>query len=422
MRRSSWILAMIMCVTVLLAGCGKKSADDVVKDLSDVVSGMDSYHGTAQMTLHTGQTPQEYTVDVSYRKPSYYRIAMTNEKKDITQIVLRNDEGVFVLTPSLNKSFRFKSDWPDNQGQVYLYETLARSIIGDETRQLADDENAYVFDVAANYNSHALVRQKIWLNKDNYAPQQVQVSDANAKVVVDLKFSDFKFGTEFDKDVFDMERNMSAGSTAVPPADSGDAEDPAKQPEKDTQPDAETGETDQTGTLDQAGALDQTATDSSGTATGEESGAKEETAESGTQVGALGTEAAEPNSEDHADQPSEDPAMGEFGIIEPAYMPAGVQMRDMPEVGDSETHTVMMRYSGQYNYTIVETRPLDRAVSLAAGDPIDMGFGVVGVLTGDQQQTLTWMMDGVEFRITSADLPVQEMIQIAASMQDQSGK
>jgi outer membrane lipoprotein-sorting protein len=413
---------MIMCVTVLLAGCGKKSADDVVKDLSDVVSGMDSYHGTALMTLHTGQTPQEYLVDVSYRKPSYYRIAMTNEKKDITQIVLRNDEGVFVLTPSLNKSFRFKSDWPDNQGQVYLYETLVRSIIGDETRQLADDDKAYIFDVAANYNSHALVRQKIWLAKDNYAPQQVQVSDANAKVVVDLKFSDFKFGTEFDKGAFDMERNMAAGSTAVPPSGSGDA--------KDAQPQAETGgvksseNPDPTETSDETGNTDQSGTDSSGSASGEANGTKEEPAENGAQAGDADAGAGEPNAgaDGQSGQGSEDPAMSEFGIIEPSYMPAGVQMRDMPEIADSETHAVMLRYSGQYNYTIVESRPLDRAVSLAAGDPIDMGFGVVGVLTGDQQQTLTWMMDGVEFRITSADLPVQEMIQIAASMQDQSGK
>lgn len=421
MRRSSWIFAMIMCVTVLLAGCGKKSADDVVKDLNKVVSGIDSYHGTALMTLHTGQTPQQYSVDVSYRKPSYYRIAMTNEKKDITQIVLRNDEGVFVLTPSMNKSFRFKSDWPDNQGQVYLYETLVRSIIGDETRQLADDKNAYVFDVAANYNSHALVRQKIWLAKDNYAPQQVQVSDANAKVVVDLKFNDFKFGTEFDKDAFDMERNMTAGNTAVPPTHSGDAGKAQGEAAKSSQHPGQAGTSD--GTAEKMNPSG-TGTDTNGSSAGKANGTQQQPAADGTNVSDGDAGAGEPGTgtDDQSSQGSGDPAMSEFGIIEPSYMPTGVQMRDMPEIADSGTHPVMLRYSGQYNYTIVESRPLDRAVSLAAGDPIDMGFGVVGVLTGDQQQTLTWMMDGVEFRITSADLPVQEMTKIAASMQNQSGK
>ncbi|WP_026281267.1 outer membrane lipoprotein-sorting protein [Paenibacillus massiliensis] len=415
MRRSSWMLAMIMCVIVLVAGCGKKSADDVVKDLSNVVSGMDSYHGTALMTLHTGETPQEYLVDVSYRKPSYYRIAMTNENKDVTQIVLRNDEGVFVLTPSLNKSFRFKSDWPDNQGQVYLYETLVRSIIGDKTRQLASGENAYVFDVAANYNSSSLVRQKIWLNKENYAPQQVQVSDANAKVLVDLKFSDFKFGTKFNKDAFDMERNMTAGSTAVPQA--GTPEASGAEAAVDTN---NTQQSQEPGSAEGQGEKTDEATGN------EQQGTSSEGAED--KAGSQQPSAVEPSTDSSTEQSAEegegvvDPTMSEFGLIEPTYLPEGVQMRDMPVITDSSNHAVMIRYEGQYNFTIVEARPQDRAVSLSAGSLIDMGFGVMGVLTGDQQRTLTWMNDGVEFRITSADLPVSEMTKIAASMQDQSGK
>jgi outer membrane lipoprotein-sorting protein len=440
MRRISWMLAMVMCVTLLLAGCGKKSADDVVKDLSDVVSDLNSYHGTALMTLHTGDTPQEYKVDISYRKPSYYRIAMTNEKKDVTQIVLRNDEGVFVLTPSLNKSFRFKSDWPNNQGQVYLYETLVRSIIGDASRQLATDDKSYVFDVAANYNSHALVRQKIWLSKSNYAPTQVQVSDANAKVVVDLKFDQFAFDTKFDKESFDMERNMASGKSGAgnEGAPSAGAVDSSGQLNPSDTKDGTTGVT-SSGPIQEQGTAGEAAQQQpsgeatvNGAATGEtpkpdsavatgstDPASKPDTAgnaeaqqqtsgASGAANALAGTDAAEA-------------VMGEFGMIEPSYTPAGVQIKDTPELEDNGTHAVMLRYSGTYNYTIVEARPKDRAVSLAAGELVDIG-GSFAVLTGSEQQTLTWMNDGVEFRITSADLPVSEMIQIAASIQDQSGK
>ncbi|WP_285694799.1 outer membrane lipoprotein-sorting protein [Paenibacillus polymyxa] len=425
MRRISWMLAMVMCVTLLLAGCGKKSADDVVKDLSDVVSDLNSYHGTALMTLHTGDTPQEYKVDISYRKPSYYRIAMTNEKKDVTQIVLRNDEGVFVLTPSLNKSFRFKSDWPNNQGQVYLYETLVRSIIGDASRQLATDDKSYVFDVAANYNSHALVRQKIWLSKNNYAPTQVQVSDANAKVVVDLKFDQFAFDTKFDKDSFDMERNMASGKT-----NAGSEGSPSS------------GAVDSSGPLDTTGTLEGTTGVTSGEA-GQEQGTvgddvqqpSGEAKSDGAVTGDTSKSQAAANAEEQQQTPgtadaatgtsagtdAAEAVLGEFGLIEPSYTPAGVQIKDTPELEDNGTHAVMLRYSGTYNYTIVEARPKDRAVALTAGELVDIG-GSFAVLTGSEQQTMTWMNDGIEFRITSADLPVSEMIQIAASIQEQSGK
>lgn len=169
MRRTIWVLAIIMSVALVMTGCGKKDAASVVKDLNNVADKLESKQGTYQasgiMTLFTGEQPQEYKVEVWYKNPSYYRISLANVQKDITQIVLRNDEGVFVLTPSMNKSFRFQSDWPDNQGQVYLYQTLVRGIVSDNNRQFVEDGDNYVFEVAANYQSNALVRQKIWLDK-----------------------------------------------------------------------------------------------------------------------------------------------------------------------------------------------------------------------------------------------------------------
>lgn len=360
MRRITWVLAIIMSVALVLAGCGKKDAASVVKDLNEVSDKLESkqgaYQGSGTMTLYTGEQPQEYKVEVWYKNPSYYRISLSNVQKDVTQIVLRNDEGVFVLTPSLGKSFRFQSDWPDNQGQVYLYQTLLRGITADNNRQLTEDGDNYVFEVAANYQSSALVRQKIWLAKKTYEPKQVQVSDSEAKVVVDVKFDSFKFDPEFTKDSFDMQKNMATGN----PSESTVAE------------------------------VDENGNPVSTPAEGEEAG--QVTAE-----------------------------LGDFGVIEPDYIPAGVQYKDYHKIEGSKDHAVLIRYDGDYQYTIMEARPLDRAVSLAPATLIDLGF-TVGALTGDEQQTLTWMNDGVEFRITSANLPVNEMIQIAASMAAQSGK
>ena len=399
MRRISWMLAMVLVLSVLLAACGKKDAAAVVKDLNEVVGEMESYQGAGVMTLHTGETPQQYKVEVWHQKPSYYRIALTNAKKDITQIVLRNDEGVFVLTPSQNKSFRFQSNWPDNQGQVYLYETLIRSITGDSTRQFVDEKDSYVFDVAANYNTHALVRQKIWLNKADYAPKQVEVSDSNANVVVDVKFDNFKFGAEFGKDAFDMQRNMTAategnigeGAPANQAKEEGSATNPQssteQQPASDSSGEVSDGQTGISGSDEQEGAQDPASTEQ-------------------------GTE--EPTMTVPEDSEG-------FGVIEPTYVPEGVKLKDDQIVEESGNYSVLLRYEGMYNYTIFEARPQDRAVSLAPSRVVDLGF-TWGMMSGDALQTLTWMYDGIEYRITSADLPENEMKQIALSMQEQSGK
>ncbi|APO44438.1 DUF4367 domain-containing protein [Paenibacillus xylanexedens] len=399
MRRISWMLAMVLVLSVLLAACGKKDAAAVVKDLNEVVGEMESYQGAGVMTLHTGDTPQQYKVEVWHQKPSYYRIALTNAKKDVTQIVLRNDEGVFVLTPSQNKSFRFQSNWPDNQGQVYLYETLIRSITGDTTRQFADEKESYVFDVAANYNTHALVRQKIWLNKSDYAPKQVEVSDSNANVVVDVKFDSFKFGTEFEKDAFDMQRNMTAATKEGGQTGTDSGVTPAEQTGNESGKEP---------------ANPQTAPEPDGAVTDGQTGVGGDTEQQGTEGAATGQEGEEPTL-------AEPEGADSFGVIQPTYAPEGVQLKDDQILEEAGDYSVMLRYEGTYNYTIFEARPQDRAVSLAPSSVVDLGF-TLGMISGDALKTLTWMTDGIEYRITSADLPQNEMVRIATSMQEESGK
>lgn len=389
---------MVLVLSVLLAACGKKDAAAVVKDLNEVVGEMESYQGAGVMTLHTGDTPQQYKVEVWHQKPSYYRIALTNAKKDVTQIVLRNDEGVFVLTPSQNKSFRFQSNWPDNQGQVYLYETLIRSITGDTTRQFADEKESYVFDVAANYNTHALVRQKIWLNKSDYAPKQVEVSDSNANVVVDVKFDSFKFGAAFEKDAFDMQRNMTAATKEGGQTGTDSGVTPAEQ----------------TGEGGKEPANPQTAPEPDGAVTDGQSGVGGDTEQQGTEGATTGQEGEKPTL-------AEPEGADSFGVIQPTYAPEGVQLKDDQILEEAGDYSVMLRYEGTYNYTIFEARPQDRAVSLAPSSVVDLGF-TLGMISGDALKTLTWMTDGIEYRITSADLPQNEMVRIATSMQEESGK
>ncbi|MCM3272409.1 outer membrane lipoprotein-sorting protein [Paenibacillus elgii] len=441
MRRFTWVVALVMvCLSLVVSGCGKKDAGSVVKELDGVMSKLQSYHGKGQMTLRTGQDPQEYDVEVSFQAPSFYRISLTNAKKDITQIVLRNDDGVFVLTPHLNKSFRFQSDWPENQGQVYLYQSLVQSILMDNERHFTSDEKAYVFDVVANYQNGSLARQKVWLDKRNYAPQHVEVSDANSNVMVIVKFDQFEFGTKFEKDQFDMQRNMTGWNLkTLPTMMQGDSKTGEKSGSTDSEAGtgAASGNQGAKGTAQETGDKGTAAGQGAGTDTkGGSAGTSKETS-AGAAVGngnssaADGTKTGSTNSSQAiAANGAQAAAAGakkdtskqqSFGIIEPRYMPSGVKKQDVTELKLGEDQAVMLRYSGKYNYTLMESRPQVQTVSILPGDILDLGF-TLGVVTGDAKKTLTWTYDGIEFRLSTGDLPETEMIKVAQAVQGEIGK
>lgn len=218
MRRIAWVLIVMTVIAVFLTACGQKTPEQIISDLSKRSEKMKSYKSQGKMTIHTGDHPQEYEVEVWYKKPHFYRVALKNTKKDVTQILLRNNEGVFVLTPHLDKSFRFQSDWPENGGQVYLYQSLLDSIIHDSSRKLEIAEKSYQFDVAAEYSQNKkLNKQRIQMDS-NYNPQKVEVMDDEDKVMVEVQFDRFEPDASFDDNAFDMERNMTGYAGTPLPA------------------------------------------------------------------------------------------------------------------------------------------------------------------------------------------------------------
>lgn len=200
----------------ILAACGGKSQEDITNSLDKKVEELNGYKTDAKMTIQTGEEPQVYEVEVWHKKPNYYRVALKNASKEQSQIILRNDDGVFVLTPALNKSFRFQSEWPQNSSQAYLYESLVKDVLNDGEATFEAVENTYVFGTKTNYqNSNMLPYQEITFNKD-LSPMGVKVLDVDKNPLVTVEFSNFEANPKFDANAFDMEKNMSNAQVEIP--------------------------------------------------------------------------------------------------------------------------------------------------------------------------------------------------------------
>jgi outer membrane lipoprotein-sorting protein len=210
MKKRLFMLLVGIVAILLLSACGEKSQVDVVKTLGGKLEKLDGYKVKAKMTLQMGSEPHSYDVEIWHKKPDFYRVDLKNAQKDQSQMILRNEEGVFVLTPALNKSFKFQSDWPQNSSQAYLYESLIMDIIDDKEAKYTATKDQYVFETKTRYqNSKMLPYQEITLNKKDLSPVSVKVMDTDRNALVTVEFTDMKFDAAFDNKDFDMQKNMT---------------------------------------------------------------------------------------------------------------------------------------------------------------------------------------------------------------------
>jgi len=209
------ILLITLGFVLFLAACGEKSQEDVVKKLSETVEQLDGYKAEAEMTMNTGQEEQRFSVNIWHQKDDFYRVQLGHaDGEKGSQVILKNEDGVFVLTPALEKSFQFQSEWPENSSQPYLFQSLVKDVIQDEEASFEATEEHYVFETKTNYQANSnLPNQQILFDKKTLTPFAVRVLDKDDNALVEVQFTSFDTGATFAADDFALEKNMETEAT-----------------------------------------------------------------------------------------------------------------------------------------------------------------------------------------------------------------
>lgn len=166
---------MMLCM-VVLAACGSQSKEDVLKDLDKKWNNVKGYELDATMEIKAGSEPRLYDVNVWHTEPDLYRVKVTQQGEEVTQMIIRNKDGVFVVTPSLNKTYKFQSDWPKQNSQAYLIGALAEDLLADDKVEMEEDDNNYIFTAATRNNHKSIMpTQKIIVDKKTKMPDSVSI-------------------------------------------------------------------------------------------------------------------------------------------------------------------------------------------------------------------------------------------------------
>ncbi len=198
------IILLIVC-GFILTGCGKYNDKDALNDFNKKVDNIKSYYIEGNLEIVNDENIYSYKVEAAYKANDFYKVSLINTSNNHEQIILKNKSGVYVVTPSLNKSFRFQSDWPYSNSQIYLLQSILNDIKNDDKRVFAKEKDKYIFTTDVNYpNNRKLVKQDIIFDKKMNL-KNIKVYNEDNVGVMTMKFNKIDYNPTFKKNYFDLD-------------------------------------------------------------------------------------------------------------------------------------------------------------------------------------------------------------------------
>lgn len=394
------VLTLVLCGVFLLTGCKSYNERDIVKELENKLNKANSYFVQGEMEITNNEDIYTYSVEVSFKEKDNYKVVLTNTSNDHTQVILRNSDGVYVVTPSLNKSFKFQSDWPYNNSQVYLLKSLIEDMSNEDGRSFEKNDKGYVFTTKVVYpNNEKLVKQTISLDK-KLNIDVVRVLDKDNNTQIKMKYNRIDWNKGFSDDYFDLSSiidvtearekssvdngNMNSNSNDNSNMNNNSNSDSSV---KDSDNDRGNLNGDNSDTSDNSNMNSNSNTNTNTNTNTNEDSSKTETKETASLD----------------------------DVIYPMYLPSNTYLKGTEKFKTDTGQRLILTFEGDNPFTLVEetvTRSKDHEIIPTYGE-LELLLDAVAIVNDN---SVNWISNGTQYYITSDTLATSSLLEVARSI------
>ena len=361
----------LLSLTLLVSGCGKTGTENVVKDFTSKVNDSKSYTLKGNMEIYADEETFTYSLEINFLKDYFYKVKMVNQTNNHEQIILRNTDAVYVITPSLNKSFKFQSEWPENSSQAYILSSITTDMNNDAETKVEEVDGNFVIKSKVNYpNNPELSYQKITVDKDNKI-KKTEIYDEKDKLKMKVTFTSVEYNTNLKEDDFKLEQYIKEDTNT-----------------KDT-------ENNQTNNQNK----NEECTD-------------EETCKE--QQECTGDDCETDNAPCEGDACDEETGAIE-NILYPLYVPSNTYLSSSDRVETDIGDRIILTFGGEKNFVLVEEKAVmaeEFEIIPVYGDPLIVN-DIIGALGAN---SLTWTKDNISYYLAGNDLTTAELLAIGESV------
>lgn len=360
------LAVLAISLVLILTGCGKKSPDDLKEKFINSVKNSKSYTLKGNMEILSNEETFTYSLEANYLEGDFYKVTLVNQTNNHEQIILKNKDGVYVVTPTLNKSFKFQSEWPNSSSQSYILSSLVTDIKNDTESTIESVDKGYVIKSKVNYpNNSELEYQRIYFDSDMNL-EKVEVYNNDNIAIIKATFTKINLKASLQEEDFALEDLID---------------------------------------------MSQEDKDNSNNSNNNTNNSNKESSDN------QNCATDDPNCKKNCENEECDTKSSNIidSVIYPLYIPSSTYLSNSEKVDTDEGNRVILTFAGEKNFVLIEevaNKSSEFEIIPVYGDPVMLS----DTIAAKSASSMYWTSDNISYYLTSSDLTTEEMVTIAESL------
>lgn len=211
------VMIAIALAILLIGGCFLFFKEEsFTKKQSYIEENLNAYTLKGNMDITKGEDIKKYAIEVGYKKVAdedYFKVSICDKQINQTQIILRNKDGVYVVTPSLNQIFKFEGDWPLNSLKPYLVQSM-QEILKSDSCVVEKNEDGYKSVTNVLYpNNPSFKVQEMYFDENGYI-RKLYIKDDSDVIQLSIDFTSVNYHADIKDAYFEVPNKMESEVSA----------------------------------------------------------------------------------------------------------------------------------------------------------------------------------------------------------------
>lgn len=208
------IIIVIVILTIVGTCVWMGNRTSFAKKWNQHIEQLNAYCLKGRMELRKGQEYQDYDLEVYYQKENeQYKVILNDLTLNQSQSIVRNKDGVFVMTPQLNQIFKFQGSWPNNTQKPYLIQTIDKLL---KDANITKDKKETIAECDVVYPSHKNYKHQKMIFDEQARIKSLVITNENNEKELQINFERCEWNPKLDQSTFKIPETFDVKTSAFP--------------------------------------------------------------------------------------------------------------------------------------------------------------------------------------------------------------